>query len=91
MDFKNNVNAIIGKYDKLSFFIDFDTRHTHGNSTIKNEINFRAIILRSIICRGSHFGCNEIGVKIYNTQVSLQNRIKSFQHFELKVLRHIHI
>jgi hypothetical protein len=53
MDFDNNVNAIIGKYDKLSFFVDFDNGHTHGNSTIKNEINFRAIIRRVIIRRGS--------------------------------------
>ncbi len=55
MDFDNNVNVIIGKYDKLSFFVDFYNCHTHGNSTIKNEIDFRAIILRSIIRRGSLF------------------------------------
>jgi hypothetical protein len=61
MDFDNIVNAIIGKYDKLSFFSDFDNGHTHGNSTIKNEINFRAIIRRVIIRRGSvpdMFICN---------------------------------
>ncbi len=54
MDFDNNVNVIIGKYDKLSFFADFDNGHTHGNLTIKNVINFRAIIRHVIIRRGSH-------------------------------------
>jgi hypothetical protein len=58
MDFNNNVNAIKGKYDKLSFFVDFDNGHTHGNSTIKNEINFHAIIRSVIIRRGSNEYCS---------------------------------
>ena len=53
-EFDNKAYVIIGKYDKSSYFVDFDNRDSHGKATIKNEVKRRRVItLRSIIRRGS--------------------------------------